>query len=145
MSLRKIIKMRGSFPNEDAAMKLLYWRLALASSGLSFRQDAQASSPVVNPAERLEKMDHAGADLEWGLESLQHSLAGADARPGSRLNDAGGKRKTIRKGAFLDLGALPPSPWDLTHSRQDCWNSAERAALARAESRPLSRRSGRFP
>jgi hypothetical protein len=88
MSLRKIIKMRGSFPNEDAAMKLLYWRLALASSGLSFRQDAQASSPVVNLAKRLEKMDYTGAEraeLEWGLESLQHSLAGADARPGSRL------------------------------------------------------------
>jgi hypothetical protein len=43
------------------------------------------------------------------------------------------------------LGALPPSPRDLTHYRQDCWLSAERAALARAESRPLSRRSGRVP
>jgi putative transposase len=31
MSLRKIIKMRGSFPNEDAAMKLLYLALRNAS------------------------------------------------------------------------------------------------------------------
>jgi transposase-like protein len=27
MSLRKIIKMRGSFPNEEAAMKLLYFTI----------------------------------------------------------------------------------------------------------------------
>jgi len=26
MSLRKIIKTRGSFPSEEAAVKLLYWR-----------------------------------------------------------------------------------------------------------------------
>jgi putative transposase len=31
MSLRKIIKMRGSFPNEDAAMKLLYLALRNAA------------------------------------------------------------------------------------------------------------------
>ena len=31
MSLRKIIKMRGSFPNEEAAMKLLYLALRNAS------------------------------------------------------------------------------------------------------------------
>jgi putative transposase len=35
MSLRKIIKMRGSFPNEDAAMKLLY--LALRNAAKSGR------------------------------------------------------------------------------------------------------------
>ena len=43
------------------------------------------------------------------------------------------------------MGALPPNPRDLTLCRQDCRPSAERAALARAESRPLSRRSGRVP
>jgi transposase-like protein len=31
MSLRKIIKMRGSFPNEEAALKLLYLALKNAS------------------------------------------------------------------------------------------------------------------
>jgi len=31
MSLRKIIKMRGSFPNDDAALKLLYLALRNAS------------------------------------------------------------------------------------------------------------------
>ena len=43
------------------------------------------------------------------------------------------------------MGALPPNPRDLTHCRQDWLASAKRAALARAESRPLSRRSGRVP
>jgi hypothetical protein len=38
-----------------------------------------------------------------------------------------------------------PKPRDLTHYRQDCWPGAERATLARAASRPLSRRSGRVP
>jgi hypothetical protein len=43
------------------------------------------------------------------------------------------------------MGVLPPTPRDLTHCGQDCWPSARRAALVRAESRPLSRRSGRVP
>ena len=66
MSLRKIIKMRGSFPNEDAAMKLLY--LAL---------------------ERIEEMDHAGAELERGLAAFCDSAG----RPGSarRVSVAGRK------------------------------------------------------
>jgi len=58
-------------------------------------------------AECLEKMDHAGAELERGLEPLQHSLAGPDARPGSRLIDAGGK---TRKGALLSWGRCPQTP-----------------------------------
>ena len=32
MSLRKIIKTRGSFPNEEAAFKLLYWALRNVSA-----------------------------------------------------------------------------------------------------------------
>ena len=56
---------------------------------------------VFGPAERLQEMDHAGAELERRLEPLQHSLAGPDARPGSRLIDAGGK---TRKGALLSWG-----------------------------------------
>ena len=35
-SLRKIIKTRGSFPNDDAALKLLY--LALKNAGLRWRR-----------------------------------------------------------------------------------------------------------
>ena len=35
-SLRKIIKTRGSFPNDDAALKLLY--LAIKNAGLRWRQ-----------------------------------------------------------------------------------------------------------
>jgi putative transposase len=35
-SLRKIIKTRGSFPNDDAALKLLY--LAIKNAGLRWRR-----------------------------------------------------------------------------------------------------------
>ena len=35
-SLRKIIKIRGSFPNNDAALKLLY--LAIKNAGLRWRR-----------------------------------------------------------------------------------------------------------
>ena len=35
-SLRKIIKTRGSFPNDDAALKLLY--LAVKNAGLRWRR-----------------------------------------------------------------------------------------------------------
>ncbi len=64
MSLRKIIVTRGSFPNEDAAMKLLY--LALV--------------------ECLEEMDDAGAKLERRVEPIQHfSWPEADARALDRV------------------------------------------------------------
>ena len=37
-SLRKIIKTRGSFPNDEAAMKLLY--LAIRNAGIHWRRPA---------------------------------------------------------------------------------------------------------
>ena len=37
-SLREIIKTRGSFPNDDAALKLLY--LAIKKAGLRWRRSA---------------------------------------------------------------------------------------------------------
>jgi putative transposase len=46
MSLRKIIKMRGSFPNEDAAMKLLY--LALRNASKKWTVPVQNWSGVLN-------------------------------------------------------------------------------------------------
>jgi putative transposase len=46
MSLRKIIKMRGSFPNEDAAMKLLY--LALRNAAKNWTMPVQNWSGVLN-------------------------------------------------------------------------------------------------
>ncbi len=60
MSLRKIIKTRGSFPNEEAAMKLLY--LALA--------------------QRREEVDDADCQLEGSVEPFQYSVAGANAGGG---------------------------------------------------------------
>ena len=38
-SLRKIIKTRGSFPNDDAALKLLY--LAIKNAGLRWRRGVE--------------------------------------------------------------------------------------------------------
>ena len=62
MSLRKIIKMRGSFPNDEAALKLFTWRCGMRrKNGPCHRQ------------------------LEGGLESLQHPVAGPDARGGAKL------------------------------------------------------------
>ena len=46
MSLRKIIKMRGSFPNEDAAMKLLY--LALRNASKKWTMPVQNWSGALN-------------------------------------------------------------------------------------------------
>jgi len=38
-SLRKIIKTRGSFPNDDAALKLLY--LAIRNAGMRWRRSTE--------------------------------------------------------------------------------------------------------
>ena len=48
MSLRKVIKTRGSFPNADAAMKLLY----------------------PGAGAYCQEVDHAGAELEGGLAAF---------------------------------------------------------------------------
>ena len=46
MSLRKIIKMRGSFPNDEAAMKLLY--LALRNVAKKWTMPVQNWSGALN-------------------------------------------------------------------------------------------------
>jgi putative transposase len=46
MSLRKILKTRGSFPNEDAAMKLLY--LALSNASKKWTMPIQSWSEALN-------------------------------------------------------------------------------------------------
>ncbi len=60
-SLRKIIKTRGGFPNEEAALKLLF--LALAAGG--------------------QEVDDADPSLAGSLEPLHDSVAGTDAGPGA--------------------------------------------------------------
>lgn len=62
MSLRKIIKMRGSFPNEDAAMKLLY--LALRNAAKKWTMPVQNWSGALNRfsilwPERMPSLDRA--------------------------------------------------------------------------------------
>ena len=59
-SLRKIIKTRGGFPNQEAALKLLF--LALAAGG--------------------EEVDDADSSLAGSVKPLHHSVAGTDAGPG---------------------------------------------------------------
>ena len=61
MSLRKIIKMRGSFPNEDAAMKLLY--LALRNASKKWTMPVPNWSGVLNRfsilwPERMSVLNH---------------------------------------------------------------------------------------
>ena len=59
-SLRKIIKTRGGFPNQEAALKLLFLALAAGS----------------------EEMDHADPSLAGSTQPLHDSVAGTDAGPG---------------------------------------------------------------
>ena len=70
MPLRKIIKMRGSFPERGRGDEVV----------------------VSGATERFEEMDDAGAELEWGFEPLQHLVAGPDADL-HRLWIGGGKRQ----------------------------------------------------
>ena len=61
MSLRKIIKMRGSFPNEDAAMKLLY--LALRNASKKWTMPVRDWNGALNRfsilwPERMPALDH---------------------------------------------------------------------------------------
>jgi putative transposase len=54
--LHKIIKTRGSFPNEDAALKLLY--LAIKNAGLRWRRGVEwtpACDPAVSHAHNLHR------------------------------------------------------------------------------------------
>ena len=48
MSLRKIIKMRGSFPNDEAAFKLLYLALRNASKKWTIGARVESAMPVQN-------------------------------------------------------------------------------------------------
>lgn len=49
-SLRKIIKTRGSFPNDDAALKLLY--LAIKNASLRWRRMDGGHGPVCHSVRR---------------------------------------------------------------------------------------------
>jgi transposase-like protein len=83
-SLRKIIKTRGGFPNEEAALKLLFLALRQAASG--------------------KEVDDADSRLARSVEPLHDSLAGTDAGPG-----AGGvmKRKPFLQSLSGGRGNCP--------------------------------------
>ena len=83
-SLRKIIKTRGGFPNEEAALKLLF--SGVAAGG--------------------EEVDDADSSLARSVEPFHDSLAGTDAGSG-----AGGvmNRRTFSNIAERGKGKLPPS------------------------------------
>ncbi len=85
MSLRKIIKMRGSFPNEEAALKLLYLALRNVSK--------KWTMPVQN----------------WsGKRSTISAFSGRNGCPPWTAPDP--RRRKTRKGAFFELGRCPQAP-----------------------------------
>ena len=68
-----------------------------------------------------------------------HRMLAPTSSPGLKVVDHRTGNTTNR--SYLEVGALPPNPRDLTHSRQDSWTGV--ASCARSPgSRPLSRRSG---
>src|ERR1022692_2166127 len=102
-------------------------------------------APVSGSAKRVEKMDHANSKLERGVEPLRHTLAGANASLGTGGGMTAKAGEINRKRISLEWGILPQTPWDLPLTRQDCWTARPLVTPGRAESRPLSRRSGCVP
>ena len=82
MSLRKVIKTRGSFPNQEAALKLLY--LALGT--------------------HRQKMDHAGAELEGRLAALRDPARRPRRRRSARCYEESEQEH------FSGWGAAPKPP-----------------------------------
>ena len=60
MSLRKIIKMRGSFPNDEAAFKLLYLALRNASKKWTIGARVESALPVQNWHDALNRLIFSG-------------------------------------------------------------------------------------
>ena len=96
MSLRKLIKMRGSFPNEEAALKLLYLALKNAAPGLVCR-----------------------------AEPLQHSVAGSHVDEGTRVTvcaSLAGETFVNRAMEMTELWKanirLSTSPWKYRRRRE---------------------------
>jgi hypothetical protein len=63
-SLRKIIKTRGSFPNDDAALKLLY--LAIKNAGLPWRRGVEWTAAMGQFAIAFGARFRARADVAGG-------------------------------------------------------------------------------
>jgi hypothetical protein len=85
MSLRKVIKTRGSFPNQEAAMKLLYLALEHIAK----------------------KVDHAGAELESRSAALRDSARRPRSESGVSLNHRG---MNHRKKNISGIGGSAPQP-----------------------------------
>ena len=84
MSLRKVIKTRGSFPNEEAALKLMC--LAFAAS--------------------YQEVDAAGAGLESGAESICDFIRGPAAEGRAGMNFRTVKVAGNERGDVFDRPAL---------------------------------------
>jgi putative transposase len=73
--LRKIIKTRGSFPNDDAALKLLY--LAIKNAGLRWRRGVEwtiAMGQFAIPVWRAISRNGAMTPTAAGAEGLSEVL-----------------------------------------------------------------------
>ena len=80
MSLRKIIKTRGSFPSEEAAIKLLYLALAgggKVEHGAAMEADAQLSGHYVR--DRI--ADGGGAEVNQRCSEPTSRMAAHPAKP----------------------------------------------------------------
>src|SRR5579872_1046002 len=71
-SLRKIIKTRGSFPNDEAAMKLLY--LALKNAAIHWRRAIEWTNAMGQFAIQFGERFPASANLPHGVSSLTLNL-----------------------------------------------------------------------
>jgi putative transposase len=116
MSLRKVIKTRGSIPNQEAAFKLLY--LALEHIAKKW------TMPVVN--------------WKGGLAALRASARRSGSESEAGINYNGGRNR--KKNIFRD-GALPQAPRFSAFAPGFPGPGDELRSIL-PESRPLSRRSG---
>jgi hypothetical protein len=92
-SLRKIIKTRGSFPNDDAALKLLY--LAIKNAGLRWRRG-----------------------IEWTAAMGQFAIAFGSRFPGSPRTPR--RRAQIRAGRSRDRGTAHCAPARTLNDLERC-------------------------
>ena len=70
MSLRKIIKMRGSFPNDEAAFKLLYLALRNASKKWTIGARVERALPLQNWHDALNRFSILWVERMPKLENV---------------------------------------------------------------------------
>jgi len=101
-SLRKIIKTRGSFPNDDAALKLLY--LAIKNAGLRWRRGVEWTAAMGQFAFSSARVFRDQRDDQ---RVDQPSYPAARVWPGSKLCKGGPAAPPAAAAALTELAARP--------------------------------------